>query len=101
MLGMMALMLISGPLAAWSSGNAITVFGVPVISGATFDSGLFFVASTAHHFAGLMLAALVVLHIAAALKHMAVNKDGTIEKIVIPGARPAGPPPGSDADIAP
>lgn len=88
MLICMALMLVSGPLTAWSSGNVVTVFGRAIIDGGDGRSDLFLSASQIHHVVGLVLTGLVLFHIAAAIKHMAFDRDGTIEKILIAGARP-------------
>ena len=69
MLGLLALMLFSGPLLAWS------------FSG---QSALAALMHTIHATTANLLALLVLLHVLAALKHLMFNDDETIARIFIP-----------------
>ena len=69
MLLVLAVMLISGPLMAWAmpSRNSLSEF-----------------AFIFHSNAAKALAALVVLHILAALKHLMFHEDETVARIFVP-----------------
>lgn len=69
MLGLLALMLLSGPLLAWS------------FSGQSALAGL---THAVHATTANLLAALVLLHVLAALKHLMFNDDETIARIFVP-----------------
>lgn len=84
MIGAIGVMLISGPLTVWSAGYPVVVLGHTLIQNAETNMDLFQTARLLHHTVGLALLLLVILHIAAAIKHMAINRDGTIDKIIIP-----------------
>lgn len=83
LLFVMAAMLITGPLTLWLRGDAIHLFSLTLPS--PFSPHLH-ASSIAHqwHVWGANLIFLgVVLHIAGALKHVAFNKDGTLERILV------------------
>lgn len=83
LLFVMAAMLITGPLTLWLRGDAIHLFALTLPS--PFSAHLH-AASVMHqwHVYGANLIFLgIVLHIAGALKHVAFNKDGTLERILI------------------
>ena len=69
MLGVLAVMLISGPLMAWAIPSS---------------SALAELAFVVHSSAAMALAALVVLHILAAMKHLMFNDDETVARIFVP-----------------
>ncbi|MEL0253958.1 MAG: cytochrome b/b6 domain-containing protein [Novosphingobium sp.] len=85
MLGGLGLMLLSGPATAWSAGYPVVVLGFSVLASGEPHPAIFQMASLLHHAVGLGLLLLIVLHVAAAIKHMAVDRDGTIEKIILAG----------------
>lgn len=92
------------PLAGWAMVSA-SKFGLPTIVFGLFEwphiawiSGIAEVETkaaveaafkTGHKYAGYLLAALLLLHVGAALKHHFVNKDGVLARMV-PGLRPRG-----------
>jgi len=77
-------MLISGPLVAWSAANPIQVFAVAIPSPMTEAPGLHRIARNVHGYAGSFIFLGMILHVAAVFKHTVINQDGTFEKIIIP-----------------
>jgi cytochrome b561 len=77
------------PLLGWAYSSAagfpIVVFGVlPLPDFVPVDKALAGVFKPAHHYAAYALAALVVLHVAAALKHQLIDRDGLLTRM-LPG----------------
>lgn len=80
MLGLLAVMLLSGPMLAWS------------LSALSGQSGMAAIAHLVHGTAANLLALLVLIHIGGALKHLMFNDDETIARIFIPRSRSGGTP---------
>jgi len=72
LLFLLAIMLLSGPLLAWS------------LSGVSGQSGMAGVFHSAHGTIANLLALLVVIHVGGALKHLMFNDDETIARIFLP-----------------
>ena len=85
------LMLVSGPILVWSTGNSIAVFDWFSIPGpigeseATRELGWLI-----HSNAAFLLMLLVLLHVGGALKHLMFHADDTIARMIWPGKRKAG-----------
>ena len=84
MLVALALMLVSGPLMVWSSGNDIVVYDWFVVPGplpTSFSlSDLF---HSVHTWSALVIFLGILLHLGGVYKHLAFNQDGTLTKILI------------------
>lgn len=80
------LMPVTGILKSVTYARPIQVFGMPFIPQLMAEKNvpLNEVVSTAHVVAGYLLAALVLLHAAAALKHHVIDRDGTLSRILKP-----------------
>lgn len=90
LLGAIALMLISGPLAGWASGAGLRVF-TAIVPGATPPAqDLYGIARTLHVIGATMLGIGTLLHVAGVLKHMFIDQDGTLERIMVPPAHRTG-----------
>lgn len=93
MLAALALMLVSGPLMVWSSGNEIVVYAWFTLPGplpTSFPLSDFF--HTVHTGSALTIFLGILLHLGGVYKHLAFNQDGTLTKILIankPGAEGA------------
>jgi cytochrome b561 len=79
------------PLAGWAYSNAagfpVVVFGVlPLPDWVPTSSSLADILKIVHHWLAYSLAALVLLHIAAALQHQLLKKDRLLERM-LPGQR--------------
>jgi len=90
MLIVVLLMLVSGPLMVWSSGQPIGIFGWLSIPGPIGASEtLSDLAWYVHSNSALLLMLLVLLHIGGALKHLMFHTDHTIARMIWPGNRKA------------
>ena len=82
-----ALMLVSGPLAGWSSGQGLELFDL-VLPGAQQPQPLFYELARDAHIAGAVaLAVGTSTHVAGVLKHMFIDKDHTLDRIMVPPTR--------------
>lgn len=87
LLAAIGMMLLSGPLAGWASGAGMHVFGI-VIPGAQPPLGEVYAAARWLHIAGAVsLAVGSALHVAGVLKHMFVDQDHTLDRIMVPPSR--------------
>lgn len=88
MLVAVSLMLLSGPVMVWSTGNPINVFGWLTIPGPFGPSeSRRELAMLIHASSAMILLWLVLLHIAGALKHLMFHSDDTIARMLWPGRR--------------
>jgi cytochrome b561 len=88
---MIAVLIVTGPLAVWSAGRAIEVFGLfslpspfPARAQAVHEF-----AEEVHGLASNLFWPLIVLHVGGALKHLVVDRDATVRRILWPSARKA------------
>jgi cytochrome b561 len=88
---MIAVLIVTGPLAVWSTGRAIEVFGLfalpspfPARAQAVHEF-----AEEVHGLASKLFWPLIVLHVGGALKHLVVDRDATFRRILWPPARKA------------
>lgn len=83
-----ATMLLSGPLLIWSTGNGINVFDVVTIPSPIGEShDLHEAMEEVHEFGATLLYFGVLLHVLGAAKHLVVDRDGTVKKMLVPGNR--------------
>jgi cytochrome b561 len=76
-------MLVSGPLMVWTDGDPIRVFAVAIPSPWRKLPDVQHVLRSVHGYAGLFLAAGIALHVLAVFKHVALDRDGTFDKMMI------------------
>jgi len=87
MLGLLLLMLLSGPTMVWAGGQAISLFDLMMLPGPVGASAeLQEFAHVVHEFAARGLFLLVLVHIAGALKHLMFHSDDTIVRMLWPGS---------------
>jgi len=77
---------ISGPLAIWSGGRAINIFDIVSIPSPFADrnQGVHEIAEVLHAIGRWMLIALISLHIAGAVKHALIDRDGVLRRMLAP-----------------
>jgi cytochrome b561 len=83
-----ALMLVSGPLAGWASGGGIGVFSLHVPGAQPALPDLYTLARMLHIAGAVTLAIGTLLHVAGVLKHMFIDKDHTLDRIMVPPSKP-------------
>jgi cytochrome b561 len=88
---MIAVLIVTGPLAVWSTGRAIEVFDLfalpsPFAAGAPAVHEF---AEEVHGLASKLFWPLIVLHLGGALKHLVVDRDATVRRILWPSPRKA------------
>jgi cytochrome b561 len=87
LLAAIALMLVSGPLVGWASGGGIDIFGLHVVGAEPALPNLYAAARMLHIAGAVALAVGTALHVAGVLKHMFVDRDHTLDRIMVPPAR--------------
>ena len=89
---MIVVLLVTGPLAIWSAARPIQVFDLFAIP-SPFPVRLNWLheaAEEVHGAATKLFWPLIVLHIAGALKHLVIDRDGTLQRILwVKRARPS------------
>ena len=83
-LAMILLLLVTGPLAVWSTGRPIQVFdlfAIPSPFAARVD-WLHEAAEWVHGAATKLFWPLIVLHVAGALKHLVIDRDATVRRML-------------------
>ena len=77
---------ISGPLAVWSGGREINVFGLFAIPGpfAERNQGVHEFAELLHAIGRWAIVGALSLHIAGALKHALIDRDGVFKRMLAP-----------------
>jgi cytochrome b561 len=85
-----AVMLVSGPLMAWSAGDSIGVFGLTLPSPVLRMPQAHDLLRRVHGLTASFILAGLILHVLAVFKHTVINRDGTFDKIMIAdrGRRP-------------
>lgn len=85
---MIAVQIISGPLMIWSRARPINAGFISIPSPfATRVDSIHEIADVMHTVGRWALIVLIVLHLAGALKHLFLDRDGLFERIFVPGAR--------------
>lgn len=82
LLAAIAVLLVSGPLAVWSGGRAISVFGWFALPSPMGEMPVLHKAlEVAHGVAAKVLLFSLAAHVLAALKHALIDRDGTLWRI--------------------
>lgn len=84
MIGSIGMMLVSGPLMAWSGAIPIRLFDFELPALLAPDVGFFSLTHSAHRFFGGVIILATLFHVGAVFKHMAIDRDRTMEKMLIP-----------------
>ena len=79
-----AIMLVSGPVMAWSTGGPIRVFEFELPSPIGMHPNLWSVMHAVHANCALFIVYGVIIHLAGVFKHIIFNRDGTFDKIMVP-----------------
>lgn len=87
MLIAIAVMLVSGPTAGLSSGAGLDVFDVHIGDPSMRHTALYNFARSAHITAATTLAITIGLHVAGVIKHIFIDRDGTLERMLTPRPR--------------
>jgi cytochrome b561 len=87
LLAAIALMLVSGPLAGWASGGGIEIFGLRLPGAQPSLPESYEAARLLHQAGAVALAAGTLAHLAGVLKHMFINRDHTLDRIMAPPPR--------------
>jgi cytochrome b561 len=87
LLAAIGLMLVSGPLAGWASGGGIDVFSLRVAGAQPALPDVYAFSRMLHVAGAVALAVGTLLHVAGVLKHMFVDKDHTLDRIMVPPAQ--------------
>lgn len=85
-LAMIAVLLVTGPLAAWSAPRPLPVFDLFAIP-SPFPvrvQWLHELAGDIHGWATKLFWPLIALHVAGALKHLVFDRDGTVQRMLWP-----------------
>ena len=78
-----AVMLVSGPLMAWSGGDAIHVFSAALPSPLPKLPQLSAALLAVHRMTSRIIMLAILVHVCAVLKHVAYNRDGTLGRMLI------------------
>lgn len=78
--------IVSGPLAVWSGGQPINVFGLFAIPGpfAERNDAVHEAAEVLHAIGRWSLVVLISLHVLGALKHALIDRDGVLQRMLEP-----------------
>jgi cytochrome b561 len=84
LLAAIALMLVTGPLMAWAGGLPLRFFSLDVPSPIAPTPWLFETMHAGHLAAAWILGWGTLLHVLAVIKHMAVDRDGSFDRMMVP-----------------
>jgi cytochrome b561 len=88
MLVCLGLMLLSGPMMAWTGGIPVSVFGAfdipPLLPE---NAAAFLLLHYVHTWSAGALATLITVHILGVMKHVIVDRDGVLDRIMVPPKR--------------
>lgn len=87
LLAALAVMLVSGPLAGWASGVGIEVFALHIPGSSEYQAGMHDLARTLHIGGAIALGVGTLVHVAGVLKHMFIDRDRTLDRIMVPPER--------------
>lgn len=90
-LAMIALLIVSGPLAVWSTGRPIEVFDWVAIP-SPFQGPwelLHEAAEVIHKAASKLFWPLIALHVLGGLKHLVIDRDRTLQRMLWPSRQPS------------
>lgn len=84
LVGAIVVMLITGPLLAWSGGMPLRLGDLAIPSPFGTAPELFTILRWGHIAAATVLGWGTLLHVAAVIKHVAVDRDGSLDRILLP-----------------
>jgi cytochrome b561 len=84
LLAAIAVMLITGPLMAWAGGLPLRLFSLDISSPIAPTPWLFETMHAGHLAAAWILGWGALLHVLAVVKHMAVDRDGSFDRMMVP-----------------
>lgn len=80
-----AIMLVSGPFLIWSNGSPIEIFNtISLPSPMEKNHDLHELGEEIHKFGGKVILVGVLLHVLGAIKHLAINRDDVMKKMLKP-----------------
>ncbi len=91
LLASLAAMLISGPTAGLASGAGIFLGDLRIGGPETHSPAIYAIAVRTHSSAAAVLAIGVVVHVAGVLKHVLIDRDSTLARMLSPNAASAAP----------
>ncbi len=85
-LAMIAVLIVTGPLAVWSTGRPIAVFDLFTLPSpfAGRVAWLHEAAEEVHELASKLFWPLIALHVGGALKHLVLDRDATVQRMLWP-----------------
>jgi cytochrome b561 len=84
LLGAIVVMLLTGPLMAWSGELPLRLWTLEIPSPIGADSQLFFLMRAGHIAAATVLGWGTLIHIVAVVWHVAIDRDGAFDRMVAP-----------------
>ena len=82
-----AVLIVTGPVLVWSGGRAISVFDWFSIASPIGEMhDLHEVLETVHAIAGKVVLIALILHVGAVMKHVVIDRDGTLQRMLGRGA---------------
>lgn len=87
MLYAIAVMLVSGPMMAWSSGDGLHVFSAVIPSPLPKLPQLFSWLLAVHRTTSRIIMLAILVHVCGTLKHVAFNHDGTLGRMLVAAKR--------------
>lgn len=86
-----AVMLVSGPLMVWSADRAISIFGLVDLASPLGEMETLHEAMESIHKASAkVVLAAFLLHLGGVLKHLLLDRDDTLKKMLVPGNQRSG-----------
>lgn len=85
-----AVMLVSGPIMAWSGGDAIHVFSAAIPSPLPKLPHLFIWLLAVHRTTSRIIMLAILIHVCAVLKHVAFDHDGLLGRMLVAAKRTNG-----------
>jgi cytochrome b561 len=87
LLGALGIMLVTGPVMAWSGGLPLRFFSLEIPAPITPRPWLFSLMHAGHVAAAMILGWGTLLHVLAAIKHVAIDRDGAFDRMMAPPRR--------------
>lgn len=84
LLAALAAMLVTGPLMAWSGGLPLDFYGFEVPAPIAPSPALFEIMHAGHVFAASILGWGIFFHFLAVIKHIAIDRDGSFDRMMLP-----------------
>jgi cytochrome b561 len=84
LLAAISVMVITGPLMAWTGGEPLLFFDLAIPSPFSANDAAFVALHEVHRHTATVIILATLLHILGVVKHMVFNRDGTFDKIMVP-----------------